>query len=95
MRNYLIAAGVGIILGLALYVVTSQAKILVKVVEKGTKTDVVEILGVRDNNNGTGTVVLVACGTKIEITASFDDFANHAEEIDLRAEEEYKKACGK
>lgn len=95
MRQYLLAAVIGILLGLVLYTITSQAKILVKVGAKGPKTNVVEILGVRDNKNGTGTVVLVACGTKIEITASFDDFTNHAEEIDLRAEQEYKKACGK
>lgn len=75
----------------------AQGPVRVKVEQVGKKpkekTQTVTPIGVRDNQDGTSTLVLDACGTTLTFTYSNNDAAERSEEILKVIGERAERAC--
>lgn len=80
----------------ACYFMDANAKVSTKVTPPKSqiyKSGFVDVVGVRDNRDGSATVVIDACGSKIEVTADKEDVELQNPQIQNQAQEAILKAC--
>lgn len=59
----------GILVAAFYYCNGADAKVIKKILQRGHRNDIVEVLSAEDNQNGTQTVKIRACGTLFSVTA--------------------------
>lgn len=93
MLKYVLLAGIALTLSLA-YVANSQsAEVEVKVSPGEKKDNQVGVIGVADNQNGTSTVIVYACGSYLEFTLKNEHLEVYNEAVDKVVTETIDQAC--
>lgn len=89
-------AWLAVVVFVALYWLDAQAAVSTKSVPPSNpifKTRYAEVVGVTSNGDGSSTVVIDACGTKVYVTADKEDIQLENPEIKNQAMEAINKAC--